>query len=113
MVVHMYYSHRTLWIGEGFKNHVVPTLLPKTGTPSLDQICQSSIQPNLEPFQGWHIHNFSEQPVNNISSLFVNLWSFICEFILKGLKMLFSLRWHTGTLDKSSWEIKKQITGKS
>ncbi|KAK4807192.1 hypothetical protein QYF61_024312 [Mycteria americana] len=46
-----------------FKDHLVQPTCHGQGHLSLDQVAQSLIQPDLEHFQGWGIHNFSGQPV--------------------------------------------------
>ena len=43
------------------KDHLVQTPLPRGDT--LEKVAQTLIQPGLEHFQGWSIHNFSEQSI--------------------------------------------------
>ena len=46
-----------------FKGHLVQPPCHGQGHLALDQVAQSPVQPGLEHFQGWGIHNFSGQPV--------------------------------------------------
>jgi len=50
------------WFGTGLKDHEVPVLLPQARLA--DQAAQGSIQPGLEHFWGWDIHNLPRQPVS-------------------------------------------------
>ena len=53
------------WLGleATVEDHLVHPCCYGQGHLSLDQVVQSPIQPDLELFQWWDIHNFSEQPV--------------------------------------------------
>ena len=53
------------WFGwEGtFKGRLVQSPCNEQGYLQLDQVAQSSIQPDLECFQGWGIYHLSGQPV--------------------------------------------------
>lgn len=50
------------WIGRGLKDHLIPTPLPWTENLLVGQVTQNSIQPGLEHFLRWGVHNLSRQP---------------------------------------------------
>jgi len=52
-----------VWDGRTFEDYLVQPSCHDQGWLSRDQVVQSPIQPDLEHFQGWGIHNFSGQPV--------------------------------------------------
>ncbi|KAK4821804.1 hypothetical protein QYF61_003833 [Mycteria americana] len=56
-------THRMIWVAKDLKDHLVPTPCHGQGQLPLDQVAQSPMQPGLEHFQGWGIHNFSGQSV--------------------------------------------------
>lgn len=52
---------------ETFEDHLVQPTPPRAGTSY--QIAQSPVQPDLEQFQRWGIHNFSRQFVSPQNSV--------------------------------------------
>ena len=46
-----------------FRGHMVQPLCYEQGRLPLDEVAQNPIQPGLECFQGWGLHNFSGQSV--------------------------------------------------
>lgn len=46
-----------------FYEHLAPSPLPRSGTPSTKLGSKRPIQPGLQHFQEWGTHNFSEQPL--------------------------------------------------
>lgn len=77
--------HRMAWVGRDFKNHLIPTPLPCTGTPFTVPDC-SELQPALPwTLQGWSIHSLSQQPVlvpHQICSeeFFPKIWAKLSQF---------------------------------
>jgi len=46
-----------------FRGHLAQPPCSEQGHLPLDQVAQSSVQPDLECFQGWDLHYFSGQPM--------------------------------------------------
>lgn len=71
-----FHSHRTIewfWLEGIFDDHLVQPSCHGQGHLLLDQAAQCPIQPGLDHFQWWGIHNFSGQPLSwIISSLHVS-----------------------------------------
>lgn len=71
------WSHRTIWVGRDFKDHLVPALMPWAGTSSSRPSC-SKLHPTcpLEHFQGWGTHSFFGKPVPVTASLQMEVLSY-------------------------------------
>ena len=59
------------WVEKDHNDHVVSTPCYVQGRQPADQAAQSHIQPGLESLQGWGIHNLLGQPVQCVTTFWV------------------------------------------
>jgi len=65
-------NHRMAWVAKEHSAHPVPTPCTVQGRQPAAQAAQSHIQPGLECLQGWGPHSLLGQPVQCVTTLWVN-----------------------------------------
>ncbi|KAK4808149.1 hypothetical protein QYF61_000129 [Mycteria americana] len=77
-------TSKLVWVGRDLKDHRVPPPCHGQGCLPLEQAAQSPIQPGLEHFQGWGIHNFSGNLFQCLTALIVKNF-----FLISNLNLTF------------------------
>ena len=75
------------WVEKAHNDHAVPTPCYVQGRQPAAQAAQSHIQPGLECLQGWGIHSLLGQPVQCITTLWVNNFLLISNLNLPCLSL--------------------------
>jgi len=65
------WNHTMAWVETDHTDHLVSTPCYGQGRQPADQAVQSHIQPGLEYLQGWGIQNLLGQPVQCVTTLWV------------------------------------------
>ena len=77
------------WVGKDHSAHPVPTPCYVQGRQPAAQAAQSRIQPGLECLQGWGIHSLLGQPVQCVTTLWVENFLLISNLKLPCKRRVF------------------------